>query len=333
MVQQSENISQLSRKIRILWTVVIIILNVMIVSGILVAGLRPFNFFPENGCVADFNAGTFLFERSGIAVGKRNTMACQSLFNDNTFSLAFRVQPFSSPVYYATIFALYNSKEKILTVNQWKTKLIVESGTGRVVFGSVLKQNALVSVMITIAGSVLTVTCNDSTKNVMVDYSEMKPGTYHYFVFGNNASLHSPWMGALSSILLNKSKEYFYKIQVPRQLVPLKIKILTPPWKEARMERRYALDLIINLIGFVPLGISLCLLLNTIFSIQYYRYVVIMVSFLTSLFIEVAQVFLITRTSQMSDLILNSWGGVFGVVVYTILLRVISESKKIKNHR
>jgi VanZ family protein len=328
MVQQTENISQPSPKIRIMWVVVIVAFNVMIIGGILFAGLWPFNFFPENGCEADTKTGTLLFEKTGIAYRKLDVSACQSLFNLSFFSLTFSARPFNAPVYCATIFALYNSDEKILAINQWKTTLIVQYNSDRVVFGNVMEEHALVPVNITITDSMLTVTCSDITKKIFIDNSEIKNSLLQYIVFGNNASLHSSWKGVLSFIRFNKSNDSFNLIQVPRQLVPLKAEMLTPPWNDIRMERGYALDLIINLLGFVPLGFSLCLLLNYVFSIHYYKYLVILLSFLTSLSIEIAQAYLITRTSQLSDLILNSWGGVLGVVFYVIFRRATLESKK-----
>lgn len=333
MVQQTKNISKPSPKIRFIWAVVIVMINVLIVGGILFAGLWPFNFFPQNGCEADSKAGTLLFEKTGIAYRKMDISACQSLPDHSTFSLSFSVQPFDSPVYCATILALYNPEKKILTIDQWKTTLIVQYGPGRVVFGNVMKENVLVPVTITFADSVLTVTCNGSTKRVPIENSGMKDRVFQYIVFGNNASLHSPWKGVLSSIRFDKSNDFFYNIQVPQQLIPLKAKMLTPPWKDIQMDRRYALDVIVNLIGFVPLGLVLCLLLNNVLSIHYYRYLTIIFCFLISLSIETAQAYLITRTSQMSDLILNSWGGVLGVVLYVIFRKVFLESKQIKNHR
>ncbi len=323
MVQQTENISQPFKKIRILWVVVIIILNVMIISGTLFAGLWPFNFLPANGCRADSKTGTLLFEKTGIAYRKMISSARQSLINGNTFSLAFRVQPFSVPVHCPTILGLYNSKEMIATINQWKSTLIVQSGSGKVVFGNVMNDQQPVSVIMTIADTILTVTCNGMTRNLSILYSDMKSRMLHHIVFGNNESLHSPWKGELSSIRFNKNVDAFEFIVVPKQLVPLKAKMLTPPWDDFRMEWRYALDMIVNLLGFIPLGISLSLLLSCVFSFRRYRYLVCILCFLTSLLIETSQAYLITRTSQMSDLILNSWGGVLGVVVYVILRRLI----------
>jgi VanZ family protein len=333
MVQQIENISQPSRKIRIISAVVIVILNVVVVGGILFVGLWPFNFLPENGCNADAKSGRLLFERSGIAYRKLDISACRSLFNNKTFSLAFSVQPFNSPVYCATILALPNNKKTLITINQWKSTLIVQSGSCKVAFGNVMKEKVLIPVMLTIVDSILTLTCSNITKTVLIDNSDLKNGMLQYIIFGNNASLHSPWKGVLSSIRFNKSNDSFQFIQVPRQMIPLKATMLTPPWNDYKMELNYAMDLIINLLGFVPLGLSLCLLLNNVFSMRNYRYLAILLSFLISLFIEMAQAYLITRTSQMSDLILNSWGGLLGTVLYVILMKLVGESSKVRNHQ
>lgn len=333
MVQQIENIFHPSGKIRIIRDVVIVFINVIIVLAILFAGLWPFNFFPQNGCVADFSTGTLLFEKNGIAFTNMDISKDRLLNTDTVFSLAFRVEPSCLPVHCATILAVYNNEGKVLTVNQWKTALIVQSGAGKVVFGQAMKVKSRIFVEMFMNNSFLTVTCGDKTKKIPIDYAGIENGMLKYVVFGNNASLRSPWVGELFSISLNKRKDSFNCIEVPRQLVPLNAKMLTQPWKDVSLERRYALDLIVNLLGFVPLGLSLCLLMNITFPVRNYKYLVAMLVFIISLFIETVQAYLITRTSQMSDLILNSWGGVLGVVLYVIFQKVFRESKSFKNHQ
>ena len=66
MVQPTENITNTSQKIRILHLIVIIIGNIVIAGGVLLAGLWPFNFFPENGCNFDEQSQTLSFCAPGI---------------------------------------------------------------------------------------------------------------------------------------------------------------------------------------------------------------------------------------------------------------------------
>ncbi|MDC7222002.1 MAG: VanZ family protein [Spirochaetales bacterium] len=76
------------------------------------------------------------------------------------------------------------------------------------------------------------------------------------------------------------------------------------------------LDMVINLIGFIPLGFFLYLFLHKYISNQKIMTFLVSLSliFLFSLFLETIQVWIPTRDSSFLDLFLNSWGGLIGVI-------------------
>jgi len=96
----------------------------------------------------------------------------------------------------------------------------------------------------------------------------------------------------------------------------LQHKVLVLPWKDFRLDKSYAGDATVNFAGFMPLGFLLASLLMTGLAMKRRRAVALAVlsGFLLSLFIELAQVWIPTRSSQMSDLILNTLGAWAGTI-------------------
>jgi hypothetical protein len=104
---------------------------------------------------------------------------------------------------------------------------------------------------------------------------------------------------------------------IPEQFTPLQHRMLTPPWQDFQATMRYARDVAINILGFIPFGFYIAWYLSErgITSLK----VVIIVLVLgigTSLFIEIVQAFLPERTSQVIDVITNSSGTAIGVYLW-----------------
>lgn len=99
--------------------------------------------------------------------------------------------------------------------------------------------------------------------------------------------------------------------------------ILTMPWEDLRLNKSTALDVTMNLFGFIPFGIFFSALLWSFGgSARRYRLIItILVGGSISLFFELAQVYIPTRSSQMSDLILNIIGTIAGVIVASRILQ------------
>jgi hypothetical protein len=83
-------------------------------------------------------------------------------------------------------------------------------------------------------------------------------------------------------------------------------------------------DILVNLLGFVPLGILLMALLARFeggAGGRTGKLVAVLVAFLFSLGIEIVQVWIPSRDSSLLDLLLNTMGGFLGVVFYCWVVR------------
>lgn len=110
-------------------------------------------------------------------------------------------------------------------------------------------------------------------------------------------------------------------LELPNRMPVLKKEVLTLPgrtWWSVNHAELFALDLSLNLIGFIPLGFFMAALLHRTQRFQKrHRLLSVIFCFVLSLTFELTQVWLPSRHSDMVDLMLNVVGGVIGVWLYT----------------
>ena len=113
-----------------------------------------------------------------------------------------------------------------------------------------------------------------------------------------------------------------YNLVIPDTFQPLKRNTLVPIWKDFRLNKSYITDIAINIAGFIPLGFIISLLLyNTRKASASRMYLTAILSgSAISLAIELLQVYLPTRSSQMSDLIFNTMGTAIGVALFRFIV-------------
>ena len=104
-------------------------------------------------------------------------------------------------------------------------------------------------------------------------------------------------------------------LHVPPRFFVLDEQFLERPWDEFRPDWNYWKDVGINVGGFVPLGFFFYAYLALIHRSEHSAAVTIAFGFVVSVTIEVLQAFLPTRDSGMTDLITNTLGTAFGVMV------------------
>jgi hypothetical protein len=116
-------------------------------------------------------------------------------------------------------------------------------------------------------------------------------------------------------------------LTIPVLFRPIKKIILDPPWQDFRWNRSFVQDTIVNLLGFVPLGFffTAFLLKASNWKKKIIYIGVAATGFVISLTIELSQIYLPSRYSQLDDVICNSVGTVLGVII----LRLVIQSKKI----
>jgi VanZ like family len=105
-------------------------------------------------------------------------------------------------------------------------------------------------------------------------------------------------------------------LYIPRAFRLLHQPFLTAPWKEFAFDRPYAIDVAINVAGFVPFGFILYAYLSWQRRWNRAAILTILAGAAISLNIEVLQSFLPSRFSGVTDLITNTLGTALGVALF-----------------
>lgn len=108
--------------------------------------------------------------------------------------------------------------------------------------------------------------------------------------------------------------------------------VIKPIWEDFSIRKSYLLDVVINLIGFIPFGILLGILLKGK-STKNQLTTIIIVSLSMSLVIEFGQIFLPSRESQMMDLVTNTLGSVGGWYIFFNLIPKFSRFIKLNQNK
>jgi hypothetical protein len=108
----------------------------------------------------------------------------------------------------------------------------------------------------------------------------------------------------------------FGGLRIPA-LFEIPAKEMSMPWKDFELNKKYFSDVIINLVGFMPLGFLVFALLYRMggYGRRHGMCITIFTGTMYSLFIELAQLFMPTRSSQLSDLVLNVLGTFGGALM------------------
>jgi VanZ family protein len=104
---------------------------------------------------------------------------------------------------------------------------------------------------------------------------------------------------------------------IPPKMKILTKKVLSFSWRRPRFNIEFFDDVVINLVGFIPLGFFLNATFSKVGS-DFNRngiLVTIVLCFFVSLFIEVFQAWIPSRSSDVLDLALNTIGGLLGASV------------------
>jgi hypothetical protein len=105
---------------------------------------------------------------------------------------------------------------------------------------------------------------------------------------------------------------------IPSGFEILKKTILVPPWEDFRFNRSYVTDLMANILGFIPFGFffSASLRMRKPRPNPRLLLLTIIIAGCLSLSIELIQVYIPTRSSQLTDVITNILGATIGVVLF-----------------
>jgi glycopeptide antibiotics resistance protein len=105
-------------------------------------------------------------------------------------------------------------------------------------------------------------------------------------------------------------------LYIPERYTELKHTLLRWPWDEYYPGWTYWKDVLMNIVGFMPLGFFLCAYLSLGLRFGRPGLITILFGFTVSLTVEILQAYLPTRDSGMTDIITNTMGTTLGVLVF-----------------
>jgi len=109
-----------------------------------------------------------------------------------------------------------------------------------------------------------------------------------------------------------------HHLLIPPRFMVLKKTILVPPWEDFRFTRSYLMDVLTNILGFIPFGFFFSVYLQLRRPRSNFRLLLIsiIIAGCLSLSIELIQGYLPTRSSQLTDVITNILGAALGVTLF-----------------
>lgn len=268
-------------------------------------------------------------------------------------TLEFSVLPGDAPIGVAgEIVSIYDERELLLGVFQWRESLVVHSGLREYETGaeSVLRNGKR---------TVMTVTAGKKGIWIYADGNRVGgtvepfygPEKARCFVLGTLPEGIRPWKGRIYSLSilsrqlsdreissvteqLDMAATYLFEgvrspvenlsgksldIEVPERFSAAKKELLAPIPGFSKLKASFD-DVIINFVGFIPLGFLFYLLP---FGRSGFVKILaaVLTGFMLSFGIEAAQVFIPTRFSHLSDLLLNTIGAGTGAVAAFLLER------------
>ena len=345
----------------------------IITAVIYLAGLWPFNFWPENK--VKWLLGQNGVEFYGQALICSTIPSFQSSsFPMESFSLEIWLRPErESYDYAARILSFYDQqKTENMTLSQWKSTFIAQ---GRIQnphperYPKVGVKDALLKGV----KRLFTITSGLEGTKIYIDGKPMgnypkfslflgNEGSIGQLVLGNSPTGSQYWTGNLLGLAIynrslieeevlksfeswEKKEEPFlpkeeglvssylfnersgtlahdnvggHHLIIPPRFEILQKTILVPPWEDFRLSRSYFMDILTNILGFIPLGFffSAYLWLRKLRST--YRILLVSVLFAgcISLSIELIQIYLPTRSSQLTDVLTNMLGTAIGVSLF-----------------
>jgi VanZ family protein len=102
---------------------------------------------------------------------------------------------------------------------------------------------------------------------------------------------------------------------IPAHYFILRPEVMLAPWKAYHPTWGYWQDVVVNIAGFIPFGCCVFAYLSLTRVIKHPGLITIILGLLTSLAIELLQVFLPTRSSDTTDVLTNTLGTAIGVMV------------------
>ena len=140
---------------------------------------------------------------------------------------------------------------------------------------------------------------------------------------GNEFTHNRPWLGNIRHAVIGSGKwkiDYVAKgeLHFPKLIIPISAKYQLIYFSQKPFNSKVEMDWIINLFGFIPFGFLIILITKNRLSILK----AMAICGLLSLSIEIGQLFIAERVTELDDLILNTLGGALGALLGILYLNI-----------
>jgi glycopeptide antibiotics resistance protein len=356
-----------------------ICLTILII--ILIAGLWPFNFFPQNKV-------TWLHDKNGVNFSGQVMILSpdslndpqQLLLNEKSITIEILIHPTEEPQNGINrILSIYDGEGSEITfLGQWKKHLIIQSRIKRPLGNILYREIGVNDALGKDHDYLLSITSGTEGTAIYINGQLAQAYPHHRllgsvtskkigFILGNSPVGKNSWKGRIMRLaiynrtftaeqivkhyqlylennfnmrpekewciglyLFNekqgaKVKDYSNlnnHLTIPVLFRPVKKMILEPSWQDFRWNKSFVQDTILNLLGFVPLGFffTAFLLKASNWKKKIIYIGVAATGFAISLAIELSQIYLPSRYSQLEDVICNSVGTVLGILIVETLI-------------
>jgi VanZ family protein len=314
---------------------VLSILLVALLVGILLAGLVPKSWDSANHARRTGSPVGLEFAGNGIAYAEGLELPRVS-----DFSLTLEVTPAPIPANgFGFILVLDNGHDSDqLVVGQWHSGIIAMNGTDyahvrrlpRVTYDLRGHDGGSVVLRLSSGSSGTSLTADgelvDHRSASLTLPGDGRRGTR--LVLGNSVYASSPWWGTVNNVIVAVDDESgpipidLRSLEIPGRVTPLRRQILAVGMGRGSSVGNLLFDIVINLLGFIPLGVlaTALLLAVTDRSRRFVVAVTVAGGAFLSLGLELTQAWIPTRSSSLLDLALNTLGTALGAVAAAWLL-------------
>ncbi len=340
--------------------IILVVLLIVILASILYFGLKSHGSFLFNNIEANGKDGliisnySIIFTESGI-LPNFPEKDCFSI------SISFKAESLTEKRFQFIMVVTDGNPQKQFLVGQYLDTLVIMNGTD---YGNYKREPKIYLKMDESAEEILleiesahnniNISFNGKSvkKSESIGFSLPLDTNKARLILGNSPSGRNPWAGTIKNIEIfnfgetNPVLAYSFNSTIRNNqilpssgnyplVIPEMIKELYPvylqfPGAEILFSKNLQRDVIINLIGFIPLGLILTPGWYLFTKRKYGFLIVVFISFGTSFFIEISQVLIPGRNSSSLDLLLNTAGGCLGYLLFNTYSKIREHFESLK---
>lgn len=190
------------------------IINILIVLGILVAGLWPFNFHPKNQVEWLQDGNGIRFYGHGMVISRDPFVPHQKVLKSNSITIEFLIRPEKESANgVSSILTLYDRNTERVVFGQWKTHLIIRIPATKTQSQKRYREIGVANILQKDVTHLITVASGTENTNIYVDRRLVKSAPHYsliaadetlsgYLILGNSPEGSQSWNGTISGLAI-----------------------------------------------------------------------------------------------------------------------------------